>query len=95
METQFIIFAVQVLAIVIIARQKNPYKKQTSEWKTIRLCKTGMCLAVASFGFGLVGFLLALVAFVLGVAGIIKGETFYGLRILAAAMILPAAGMIV
>ncbi len=89
----WIILIIQIVIILIIVSQKNGYEKGSREWETVRLCKTGMCFAIASFGFGLFGFILAFVSFILGIAGIIKGQTFFGVRVIAASIILPILGV--
>lgn len=94
MGHHIIVLLIQIAVIVIIVTRKNPYQKGSGDWQSIRLCKTGMCFAVASFEFGLLGFALALVAFVLGIAGLIKGQTFYGIRIILASILIPAMGVI-
>ena len=49
---------------------------------------------VWSFGTGAVGWAFALTAFVLGIIGIVKGRTMYGVLIIVGSVCVPVLGAI-
>jgi len=88
----FIDFVPSIIAIIItvyVARAKNPFEKGTDDYQALRLCRIGLALLAWSFGFGLVGFAFALVAFILGIIGIVKGRTMYGVMLIVGSVCLP------
>ena len=81
-----------VIAIVItiyVAAAKNPHEKGTDEYTALRVCRVGLALLAWSFGFGLIGFVFALTAFVLGVVGIVKGRSLYGVMLIVGSVVIP------
>jgi hypothetical protein len=62
---------------IYVCRAKNPHEKGSPEFESLRLCRVGFALVVWSYGFGLLGYALSLVAFVLGIISIVKGRTAY------------------
>lgn len=80
---------IAVLVTIYVAAAKNPHDRGTEEWKALRVCRVGLALLVWSFGFGLIGFGLAIAAFVLGIIGIVKGRGLYGAMLIVGSIILP------
>lgn len=88
----FVYFIIPIILTIYVARAKNPYSKGTDEHQALRVCRIGLALMVWSFGFGLFGFVLALVAFILGIIGIVKGRTVYGLVVISGSFCFPIIG---
>jgi mannitol-specific phosphotransferase system IIBC component len=83
------------LAVTIyVASAKNPFEKGTDEYQALRLCRIGLGLLVWSFGTGLVGFAFALTSFILGIIGIVKGRTIYGVMLIVGSVCLPIIGLV-
>ena len=79
--------AIVVTIYVMVA--KNHFEKGTDEYQALRLCRIGLALLVWSVDFGLIGFAFALVAFILGIIGIVKGRTAYGIVIIIGSVVSP------
>jgi len=82
-----LIIALSVTAYVVKA--ENPFEKGTDEYQALRLCRIGLALLAWSFGFGLIGFAFALTSFILGIIGIVKGRTMYGIMLIIGSVCLP------
>lgn len=85
------------LAIIVtfyVLGAKNPYEKGSRECDALRLARVGLCLALWSIVFGLIGLALALAAFVLAIIAIIKGRTLYGVGVIILSALAPFAGCI-
>jgi flagellar basal body-associated protein FliL len=67
-----------ILVTCYMALARNPHAKATNEHDSLRLARIGVCLALWSVGFGLVGMALTLAASVLALIAIFKGRTIYG-----------------
>jgi hypothetical protein len=95
----FLIVALAVTIYVVVA--KNPFKKGTNEYQSLRLCRIGLAFlfwAVGSFpGFSpWMSLPLALVALILGIIGIVKGRTLYGIIVIIGSVLsLPLISMVV
>lgn len=85
---------IAIVVTVYVASAKNPFEKGTDEYQALRLCRIGLALLVWSFGFGLVGFAFALTSFILGIIGIVKGRTMYGIVLIVGSVCLPIIGLI-
>ncbi len=48
-----------------------------------------MALLAWSFGFGMIGFAFAITAFVLGIVGIVKGRSLYGVMLIVGSVVVP------
>jgi len=86
-----------IIAIVVtiyVASAKNPFEKGTDEYQALHLCRIGLALLIWSFGFGLVGFAFALTSFILGIIGIVKGRTMYGIMLIVGSVCLPIISLI-
>jgi len=57
------------------------------------LCRVALALLAWGFGFGLIGIAFALTSFVLGIVGIVKGRTVYGIIIIIGSVCLPVIGL--
>lgn len=77
---------------VILIIRKNPHPRGSQEWLSLRLCRVGLALALWSAGMGLVCYAFALVAFILGIIGITKGRTGYGVAVIVLSVVLPLVG---
>ncbi len=87
-----------IIAIVVtiyVASAKNPFEKGTDEYQALRLCRVGLALLVWSFGFGLIGFAFALTSFILGIIGIVKGRTMYGIMLIIGSVVLPIISVLI
>lgn len=85
-----------IIAIIVsgyVSSASNPHEKDSQEYHSLRLCRIGLVFLVWSWGFGLIGFALALVAFILGIIGIVKGRTAYGVWLVLGSICLPVASM--
>jgi hypothetical protein len=87
-----IIAIVITLNVAVVA--KNPHEKGTDEYTALRVCRVGLVLLAWSFGFGMVGFAFALTAFFLGIIGIVKGRSFYGVMLIVGSLVIPYLGML-
>ena len=85
---------IAITVTIYVASAKNPFEKGTDEYQALRLCRIGLALLVWSFGFGLVGFAFALTSFILGIIGIVKGRTMYGIMLIVGSVCLPIIGLI-
>ena len=83
-----IIFLIVALAVTIyVAIAKNPFEKGTNEYQSLRLCRIGLTFLFWSVGFGIIGLAFALVAFILGIIGIVKGRTLYGIILIIGSVV--------
>ncbi len=83
-----IIFLIVALAVTIyVAIAKNPFEKGTNEYQSLRLCRIGLAFLFWSMGFWAIGFAFALVAFILGIIGINKGRTLYGIILIIGSVV--------
>ena len=78
-----------IVVTIYVATAENPHEKGTNEYQALRLCRIGLALLIWSFGFGLVGFAFALTSFILGIIGIVKGRTLYGIMLIIGSVCLP------
>ena len=62
---------------IYLSIEKNPFKKGTHEYKSLRMCKIGLAFLIWSIGFFRFGLIIAAVALVLGIIGIVKVRTQY------------------
>ena len=85
---------VKIAVTIYVAAAKNPHEKGTDEYQALRLCRIGLALLVWSFGFGLVGFAFALTSFILGIIGIVKGRTVYGIMLIIGSVCLPIISLV-
>ena len=85
----WISFIIAIVVTIYVASAKNPFEKGTDEYQALRLCRVGLALLVWSFGFGLIGFAFALTSFILGIIGIVKGRTMYGIMLIIGSVVLP------
>jgi len=83
---------IAIIVTIYVVSAKNPHEKGTDEYQALRLCRIGLALLVWSFGSGLVGFAFALTSFVLGIIGIVKGRTMYGIILIIGSVCLPIIG---
>jgi hypothetical protein len=85
-----IISLIVALAVTIyVAIAKNPFEKDTNQYQALRLCRIGLALLFWSVGFGLIGIAFALVAFIFGIIGIVKGRTLYGINLIIGSVVSP------
>jgi len=87
-------FGIAIAITIYVANAKNPFEKSTDEYQALRLCRIGLALLVWSFGTGAVGWAFALTAFVLGIIGIVKGRTMYGVLLIIGSVCVPILGII-
>jgi mannitol-specific phosphotransferase system IIBC component len=80
---------IAIAVTIYVSSAKNPFEKGTDEYQALRLCRIGLALLVWSFGFGLIGFAFALTSFILGIIGIVKGRTMYGIMLIVGSVCLP------
>lgn len=85
---------IAIVVTVYVAVAKNPHKKGTDDYTALRVCRVGLVLLLWSFGFGLLGFAFALTAFVLGIVGIVKGRSLYGVMLIVGSVVLPILSML-
>ena len=85
---------IAIAVTIYVASAKNPFEKGTDEYQALRLCRIGLALLIWSFGFGLVGFAFALTSFILGIIGIVKGRTMYGIMLIIGSVCLPIISLI-
>ena len=85
-------FLVTIIVTIYVVTAENPYEKGINEYESLRLCRIGLGLLVWSFGTGLVGYAFALTSFVLGIIGIVKGRTMYGIILIIGSVCLPVIG---
>ena len=78
---------------VYVAVAKNPHEKGTDEYTALRVCRVGLVLLAWSFGFGMIGVAFALTAFVLGIVGIVKGRSLYGVMLIIGSVAIPVLSM--
>ena len=64
------IVASTVTIYLLIA--KNPFEKGTHENKSLRICRIGLAFLIWSIGFFKFGLIIAAVALILGIMGIVK-----------------------
>lgn len=86
-----------ILAVVVtayVSRAKNPFEKGTDDYQALRLCRISLALLVWSFGLGLLGFAFVLTSFILGIIGIVKGLTMYGIMLIIGSVCLPIVSVI-
>ena len=88
-------FAFAIVFSFVVAYSKNPNEKGTNEYESLRLCRIGLALLVWSYGFGLIGLVLALVAFIMGILGIVKGRSGYGIALVVGSVAVPMASSFV
>jgi hypothetical protein len=81
----FLIVALAVTIYVVVA--KNPFEKGTNEKQSLRLCRIGLAFLFWSMGFWAIGFAFALVALILGIIGIKKGRTKYGIILIIGSVV--------
>lgn len=82
-------WAVAIIVTVYVAVAKNPHEKGTNEYEAIRLYRIGAALLVWSFGFGLIGFALAVASFILGIVVIVKGDAKRGISLIVGSIVIP------
>lgn len=87
-------FVLAIIITVYILAAKNPYPKDSNEYQSLRLCRIGLALLAWAFGFGLIGFAFALVAFILGIIGIVKGRTAYGIFLIVGSVVVPVLSLL-
>jgi len=84
---------IAIVVTVYVAVAKNPHEKGTDEYTALRVCRVGLALLVWSFGFGLIGIAFSLAAFVLGIVGIVKGRSLYGVMLIVGSVVIPIMSM--
>jgi hypothetical protein len=90
-----------VLSVIIpsvvtlyVATAKNNFPKGTDDYTALRVCRIGLALLLWSFGSGLIGFAFALTSFILGIVGIVKGRTIYGIALIVGSIVLPVVSVV-
>lgn len=73
---------------------ENPHKPGSDEYKSLRMCRLGISLALWGIGFGLIGLAFWIAAFVLGIIAIINGRGLYGAGVIAASVMAPIASFV-
>jgi len=86
---------IAIVVTVYVAVAKNPFERGTDEYTALRVCRVGLALLAWSFGFGIIGFAFALTAFVLGIVGIVKGRSLYGVMLIVGSVVIPALSMFI
>ena len=71
----------------------NPYELGTDDFKALRMRRIGTVFALWSINFGLVGVILAITAFVLGLVAMIKGHGSGGAAVVVLSILAPIIGM--
>ena len=71
----FLIVASTVTIYLFIV--KNPFEKGTHENKSLRICRIGLAFLIWSIGFFKFGLIIAAVALILGIIGIVKVRAQY------------------
>ena len=87
-----LLIAIVVTIYVVVA--KNPHETGSPEYESLRICRVGLDILAWSYGFGLIGFVFALVAFILGIIGIVKGRSLYGVLLIMGSVIIPILSMV-
>lgn len=82
-----VLMFVSVAVTVYVLVAKNPHAPGSAEARSLRACRTGLGFLVWSWHFGPVGYAFALAAFSLGVLGILRGRTAYGVGLVAGALL--------
>ena len=82
-------FIIPSLVTLYVSTARNDFQKGTNEHTALRVCRIGLALLSWSFGFGLIGFAFVVTAFVLGIVGIVKGRTMYGIVLIMGSVVLP------
>lgn len=88
----WISFLIAIIVTLYVITVENPYEKGTNEYESLRLCRIGLALLVWSFASGLVGYAFALTSFILGIIGIVKGRTMYGIMLIIGSVCIPVIG---
>lgn len=89
----WISWSVAIAVTIYIIFAKNPYGKGTRKYRALRLCRISLALLAWSFGFGLVSFAFASVAFILATMGIMRGRTGYGFVLLIGCVCAPVLSL--
>lgn len=84
---------IAIVITVYVSVATNPNEPESNAHSSLRICRVGLALVAWSFGFGLIGFALALAAFVLGIIGIVKGRALYGVMLIIGSVVVPILGL--
>ncbi len=87
------VLGVSVAITIYLMVADNQHPPDSDAYQSLRLCRIGLAFLIWSFGFGLIGVGFALVAFILGIIGVIKGRPLYGALLIAGAIVLPGLGI--
>jgi hypothetical protein len=86
---------IAIAVTIYVASAKNPFKKGTDEYQSLRLCRIGLGLLFWHIGFGVIGLAFALTSFILGIIGIVKGRTMYGIMLIIGSVCVPLINFII
>lgn len=89
----WISLVIAIIVTIYVFAAKNPHEKGTDEYTALRVCRVGLALLAWSFGLGMIGLAFALTAFVLGIFGIIKGRSVYGVMLIIGSVVVPVLSM--
>ncbi len=87
------IFLIPAAFTLYLSLAPNRNEPGTNEHQSLRLCRIALSLSIWSFGFGLIGFALAFVAFILGIVAIVKGRTLYSIIVIILSICIPWLGL--
>jgi hypothetical protein len=90
----FISILIATVITMYLLLSKNPYEKGSNKYQALRLCRISLVLIVWSFDLGLIGFAFGVVALILAVIAIIKGQPLYGSILTIASIVIPILGML-
>jgi hypothetical protein len=90
----FISVLIATVITVYVAQAKNPHEKGTNKYQALIFCRISLALIAWSFDLGLIGIAFGVVAFILAVIGIIKGQALYGSILTVASFVIPLLGML-
>jgi len=65
-----VVMAIVIIIYVIFA--ENPNEPKTKEFQSLRFCRIGLVCFALSWIFGLSGLFFALIAFIMGIIGLVK-----------------------
>lgn len=85
---------IAILVTAYVSFASNPHDENSNQHASLRICRVGLVLLVWSFGFGLIGFAFALSAFVLGIVGIVKGRSVYGVMLIVGSVVIPVLSVL-
>jgi len=83
-----------VATLYLAALARNPFPPGSPNYLSLRLCRTGAAFLWWTPGFGVAGLAFSLVAFILGIVGIVKGRAGYGAGLIVGAILLPVSAFL-